>query len=90
MPSSSLLVDPSELPAGTLGITHGTGELRKRVTRWLVLPIGLGLAATAAYVLLTGQPPLSSPAPGPPVHQEISQQSRDQLREILRDAEETR
>ena len=60
------------------------------MTRWLVLPIGLGLAATAAYVLLTVQPALSSRAPGPAVHPEISQESRDQLREILHDAEETR
>lgn len=55
--------------------------------RWLVVPIGLGLAVVAGWVLL------SSPTGSPPVessqgHAEIDRQSREQLREILRKADE--
>ena len=55
--------------------------------RWLALPICLGLAAVAGYVLLTSGPAGQSASPRPPAHNEIGQESRDKLREILRDAD---
>ncbi len=48
--------------------------------RWLVLSLGLGIAAVAGYALLTGS------APPHANHDEIGDQSREQLREILREA----
>ena len=83
--------------------------------RWLLLPLGLGIAAIAAYAILSGpaqhvaSPPPDAGAPhsslegenvegknararesAPPTpvqHPEIRDESRDQLREILRGAE---
>lgn len=55
--------------------------------RWLVLPIGLGVAAVAAYVLLMSPlPKASRPAPEP-ARGEIGDESRAKLREILREAD---
>ena len=54
--------------------------------RWLVLSLGIGIAAVAGYALLTGaRPPHAGGhhAHGP--HDEISEESRAQLREILRE-----
>lgn len=62
--------------------------------RWLVLPIGLGLAVAAAWVWLAGGPPSAAPrvggapAPSPPSRDEIRPESREKLREILREADE--
>jgi hypothetical protein len=59
------------------------------VSRWLVVPIGLGLAAATAWLLLTGGPPIPE-APAPTgAHDEIGEPSRDELREILREAGKT-
>ena len=72
------------------------------MTRWLLLPLGLGLAALAAYALLSSPParvsspppPLSSrPEPGagrppPPAHPEIREASREKLLDILREADQ--
>ena len=55
--------------------------------RWLVLPIGIGVAAVAGYALLMSPVPKRSGPEGPPAHAEIDQESRQQLREILRDAD---
>ena len=52
-----------------------------RVRRWLVLSLGLGIAAAAGYVLLTSSPPPSGS------HDEIGDPSRARLQEILRKAE---
>jgi hypothetical protein len=59
------------------------------VSRWLVLPIGLGLAAAAAWLLLGGALllPQAPPPTGP--HDEIREESRAELRELLRDAEKS-
>jgi hypothetical protein len=66
------------------------------VSRWLVLPLGLALAGVAAYAVLSGSllqgpetarrsgPQASATAPG---HAEIGDRSREQLREILREAD---
>ena len=57
--------------------------------RWLVRPIGLGVAAVAAYVLLMSPLPKSSgrASDSPSAHAEIREESREQLREILREAD---
>ncbi len=62
-------------------------EMRKLVNRWLVLPIGLGVAAVAGWVLLSS-PGGSPPAKSPQTHAEIDRESREQLRQILRHADE--
>ncbi len=62
-------------------------EMRKLVNRWLVLPIGLGVAAVAGWVLLSS-PSGSTGAKSPRSHAEIDQESREQLRQILRHADE--
>jgi hypothetical protein len=62
-------------------------ELRKLLKRWMILPLGLGAAAVAGWVLLAG----SSGLPGSESlhgHAEIDQESREQLRQILRRADE--
>lgn len=69
--------------------------------RWLLLPLAIAFAAVAAYALLSVSPaklsprPVarqeaqgSKPAPKPPFHAEIGDESREQLLEILREAEE--
>lgn len=76
--------------------------------RWLILPVGLLIAALAGYALLAGDapseleesvgsrlptPPVASPPhvhrdPAPTEHQDYDAQSREQLREILRQADE--
>lgn len=55
--------------------------------RWLALPIGLGLAAIAGYVLLMSGPVEPSALRTPPAHAEIGQESKDELLEILREAD---
>ena len=61
--------------------------------RWLVLALGLGIAAVAGWAVLTGVDAgggASVSPPKPPVegaHSEIDQASRDQLRSILREAD---
>ena len=55
---------------------------------WLVLPIGLGLAVAAAWVLLTDAPSQENSVARPPLQDEIREESRDKLREILREADE--
>jgi hypothetical protein len=53
----------------------------------MILPLGLGAAAVAGWVLLAG----SSGLPGSESlhgHAEIDQESREQLRQILRRADE--
>lgn len=77
--------------------------------RWLVLPLAIGLAAIAAYALLSGPPlhvgsppperdparardarreqPADEDAAAPAPHAEIGKESRDRLREILREAD---
>ncbi len=55
--------------------------------RWLVLPIGLGVAAVAGWVLLSS-PSGSTRGKSPYSHAEIDQESREQLRQILRQADE--
>lgn len=57
------------------------------MNRWLVLPIGLGVAAVAGWVLLSS-PTGSTGQRRPVAYDEIDQESRDQLREILRRADE--
>lgn len=55
--------------------------------RWIALPLGLGAAVVAAWVLLS----VSSSLPGTATsdgHDEIDLESREQLREILRQADE--
>ena len=61
--------------------------------RWLVLTLGLGLAAIAGVSLLTGadigsglREPLH-PTSAASAHDEIDQASRDQLQAILREAD---
>ena len=58
--------------------------------RWLVLPLGIGIAALAGYVLLTGanEPPAGGETTGAAdaPHDEIDEESRERLRAILRDA----
>ena len=55
--------------------------------RWLVLPMGLGLAVVVGWVLLSS--PNGSPrAENPHAHAEIDEESREQLRQILRQADE--
>jgi len=63
--------------------------MRKLVKRWLVVPLGLGLAVAAAWVLLSN-PGSSTRATNSGSHAEIDQQSREQLRKILRRADEDR
>lgn len=61
--------------------------MRKFVKRWLVVPLGLGLAVAAGWVLLSN--PGGSPrAKSPDSHAEIDPESREQLRQILRQADE--
>ena len=73
----------------------------KASKQWVAVPIALFIAAIAAFVLLRTPTPASSPgrASGPvpdkrPVsaepsyREEIGEDSRDRLRQILRDAEE--
>ena len=67
------------------------------MTRWLVLSLGLGIAVVAGYALLTSSPlPVTRSAPAGAhgahadrgaVHDEIGQESRTRLEEILRDAD---
>ncbi len=54
--------------------------------RWLALPIGLGLAAIAGYVLLMSGP-VEPSASRTPAHAAIGQESKDELLEILREAD---
>ena len=55
--------------------------------RWIALPLGLGAAAVAAWVLLSasGGVPMAASSDG---HEEIDRGSREQLRQILRQADE--
>lgn len=65
------------------------------MTRGLFLIIGLGAAALAGYVLLTGvdlaallgQSSSVQSQPTPPSHDEIDDESRQRLRAILREAD---
>jgi hypothetical protein len=57
------------------------------VKRWLVLPIGLGVAVVAAYVLLMSPLPKGSGGGSSPAQAEIGDESREQLLEILREAD---
>ena len=61
--------------------------MRKLVKRWLVLPMGLGLAVVAGWVLLSS-PGGSARAKSPQTHTEIDRESREQLRQILRQVDE--
>ena len=65
----------------------GLSQAETRLKRWLVLPICLGLAAVAGYVLLSGGPVRQSASRQPPPHSEIRQESKDELVEILREAD---
>jgi hypothetical protein len=66
------------------------------VRRWLVLSLGLGIAAVAGYALLSSSPiPSARQQPAGAhgthadrgaSHDEIGQESRARLEEILRDA----
>lgn len=59
---------------------------------WLVVAVGLGLALVAGYVLLASGPigsGESGPDPDAP-YGEIRDASREQMRDLLRDAEEVR
>ena len=69
------------------------------MNRWLVLPIGLGLAVAAGWVLLSGPSGESLEQSlqrekslqlekSLHAHAEIDPESREQLREILRRADE--
>ena len=55
--------------------------------RWIALPLGLGAAAVAAWVLLSVSSgrPVAATSTG---HDQIDPQSREQLRQILRQADE--
>ena len=61
--------------------------MRKFVKRWIALPLGLGAAAVAAWVLLSASSelPVAQASRG---HDEIDPHSREQLRQILRQADE--
>ena len=61
--------------------------MRKLVKRWLVVPLGLGLAAVAGWALLSSSGS-STRAKSPASHEAIDQQSRDELRKILLEADE--
>jgi hypothetical protein len=54
------------------------------VNRWLVVAIGLGVAGTAAFVLLTSRP---AAGPASNAHHEIGEESREKMRDLLRDAD---
>ena len=58
----------------------GSPSLRRR--RWLVLPLAMGIAAVAFYVLVTAGVP-----GGDPPQDHISASSRQSLERVLRDAE---
>ncbi len=73
--SRALPLEPLEVQAET------------RLKRWLALPIGLGLAAIAGYVLLMSGPVEPSALRTPPAHSELGQESKDELLEILREAD---
>jgi hypothetical protein len=61
------------------------------VKRWLIVTLGLALALAAGWVWLTGSGDLSRlgvQKPAEPAHADIGEKSKEQLREILRKADE--
>jgi hypothetical protein len=57
------------------------------VNRWLLLVLGLAIAAAALFALVSGEAPRLPVAGGSPPLDEIDAESRARLERVLRDAE---
>jgi hypothetical protein len=57
------------------------------VNRWLLLVLGLAIAAAALFALVGGEAPRLPAAGGSPPLDEIDADSRARLEQVLRDAE---
>ena len=58
-----------------------------RVTRWLLLVLGLAVAAAGLFALVKGDAVRLPVASGPPPMEEIDADSRARLEQVLRDAD---
>ena len=69
----------------TIGDFRETAAMNIR--SWLVGLGALFVAGLALYVLTVGKPPASSERPAEPVMDEIDDESREAMREFLRESE---
>lgn len=63
------------------------GDEEARVTRWLLLALGLAVAAAGLFALAGGDAVRLPVASGPPPMEEIDADSRARLEQVLRDAD---
>jgi hypothetical protein len=63
------------------------GDEEARVNRWLLLVLGLAVAAAGLFVLAGSDSLLLPVASGPPPLEEIDAASRARLEQVLRDAD---